>query len=366
MIDGYDIVNILADLKKRGADINKLAEVHALLRIPEIEVRQDHAFRIQQILLGAYKEERNITQEVRDWVLTTSGYFATTDCYKDLSLTTKDHKKAATMALLRLEKEGIIEKYGQKRGMYRLVERDIDQMDFKNADPDDYLKFRFPLGVERKTRIFPKSIVVIAGVTGTGKTSYILDFIQQNMNDNRIIYFNSEMSAQAMHFKLQQFNSFPVFEWTFEMRQWRGNPASIEPDAVNIIDYMHAGKNAYDIQEPMGKIIDRLNHGIAVVAIQKKPGAEYGTGGIYSSVDACLTINLEWKHIEVKKNRFRETDEFPGLDHRDFDIRQGNVVALSGWYSESKQTKEKGFVRERNLKAVGNDEPLLDQEGREA
>ncbi|OPY71290.1 MAG: hypothetical protein A4E63_01595 [Syntrophorhabdus sp. PtaU1.Bin050] len=250
------------------------------------------------------------------------------------------------MAFLRLQKEGVIARCGIKNGSYRLVEHDNASIDFLNADPDDYLSFKFPLGIERKTRIFPKSIIILAGVTGTGKTTYLLDFVQQNMSAHKIVYHNSEMSPQALNFKLRQFDRtglFPLSAWKFEARQWRGNPDTIDPDGVNIIDYLQAGANAYEIQQPIAQILEKLNRGVAIIAVQKKPGAVYGTGGIYSAVDASLVLSLEWGKASITKNRFREVDEFPGLDNRDFTVEHGHIKALSGWYPDEKKTR--GFVR---------------------
>jgi hypothetical protein len=305
--------------------------------------------KIESALKRADKRETSIAQEVREWVLVTSGHFLVTDCHRELKLVTSSHIHAANVALARLEKEGILAKVGQRRGCYRLIERDDTTIDFLNADPDDCLSFTFPLGIERKTRIFPKSIIILAGVTGTGKTTYLLDFIQQNMNGHRIIYFNSEMSPQAMNFKLREFNrlgTFPLSAWKFEARQWKGSPDVVDPDAVNIIDYLQAGVNAYEIQQPISQILEKLNRGVALIAIQKKPGAAYGTGGVYSAMDASLVLSLEWGKASITKNRFREVDEFPGLDNWDFTVEHGHIKALSGWYAEERKAGQRGFVRE--------------------
>lgn len=277
-------------------------------------------------------------------------------------MTSRDSKKAAVLALLRLEKEGIVAKTGQKAGGYRRIESDTQEIDFVNADPDDYLSLQWPLGLERKSRIFKKSIIVIAGVTGMGKTTYLLDVIYLNMGKYRIVLHNSEMSAQAMNYKLRQFN-YPVSAWKFSMRQWKGNPDSIEPDAINIIDYLAAGPNAYEIQQPISQILGKLDKGLAIIAVQKKPGATYGTGGIYSAMDASMVLSLEWQRATVTKNRFREADEFPRLDTRDFTIKHGHIKALGGWYQKPDERQRKGFSPGReSMKVVPEDEEFVHEE----
>lgn len=51
--------------------------------------------KIESALKRAARRERNIAEEVRQWVLTTNGYFKTTECHKELQLTTSGHMKAA-------------------------------------------------------------------------------------------------------------------------------------------------------------------------------------------------------------------------------------------------------------------------------
>ena len=345
-----DLFTVANSLTRGGADPALVEDV--LHRLVNSWGENDPKWvqsKVESALKRADKRETSIAEEVRQWVLTTSGNFLTTECHKDLGLTTRDHKKAATMAFLRLQKEGVIARCGMKNGSYRLIEHDNTTIDFLNADPDDYLSFTFPLGIERKTRIFPKSIIILAGVTGTGKTTYILDFIQQNMNSHKIVYHNSEMSAQALNSKLRQFNrtgTFPLSAWEFEARQWKGNPDVIDPDGVNIIDYLQAGTNAWEIQGAISQILEKLTRGVAIIAIQKKPGAAYGTGGVYSAMDASLVLSLEWGKASITKNRFREMDEFPGLDNRDFTVEHGHIKALSGWYTEERKAGQKGFIRE--------------------
>ncbi len=290
------------------------------------------------------QREAVIAEEVKDWVMTTTGNFLTTDVHRELNLTTRDHKKAAVMALLRLEREGLIRKYGSKRGCYETVDNSVEEMDWRNADPNDFLKIEWPLGLERKTRIFPRSVIILAGVTGTGKTTYLLDLIRMNMDKHSVIYHNSEMSPQAMNYKLSMFH-FPVSEWKFKLLKWDGNTDQVEPDALNIIDYLQAPEHVWQIQQSIARILGKLNRGIAVIAVQKKPGSMFGTGGMWSAMDASLVLGLEFQKAKVEKNRFREADEFAGLDCRTWTIKHGNVIAESGWYADEAGNQKRGFQR---------------------
>ncbi|NIN00011.1 MAG: hypothetical protein GTO24_18645, partial [candidate division Zixibacteria bacterium] len=128
--------------------------------------------KINSVLSRIERSERNIAEEVKEWVLTTRGHFVTTECHAELQLTTSNHKKAAMMALLRMEKEGLVEKYGERRGCYRRVDKECEEIDFLNASTDT-VPLELPFGIERKVEIMPGNIIVIAGEMNAGKTALL-------------------------------------------------------------------------------------------------------------------------------------------------------------------------------------------------
>jgi hypothetical protein len=357
-IDGQDIVNALLDAKRRGADSSKLAELHALLRgSPPCDILSDHATRIGQIIQGTYKEEQSVSKVVRQWIDSTDGIFNIRDCYSALNITAPNIKHSVIVQLGRLTAQSVIEKVGDRNGIYRLMPQGEEaDMDYINANLDNHIVFDWPLGIQLKTRIFPKSVIIIAGVTGTGKTTLILDFIFRNQDKQPITLLNSEMSREAMKFKLSQYEDIPLNAWTFRMRRWRGRTDEIDPNGVTIIDYLSAPPDKpYLIKEPIEKILNRLDQGVCIICIQKKKGADWGMGGVWSAMDTTLNVNLEWGRVEVSKNRFREADQFKGLDMRSFDVRRGHIVATSGWYGdatdEDKKERKKKERREKKNKA---------------
>ncbi|NLX50504.1 MAG: hypothetical protein GXY72_00210 [Deltaproteobacteria bacterium] len=296
--------------------------------------------KIKSALQRADRRERNIAAEVREWVETTSGYFETTTNHKELQLTTKEEMKSANMALLRLcdEPDPILEKHGNRRGCYRRIDKSIEFMDFANADLENSIDLRLPLNLQSKTKFFPKAAIVIAGVSGMGKTLFCFNSIVENMGKFPIFYFNSEMGPEALKMKLSYF-PIPMSDWAKNMKvidNWDFNNIAdkIQPDAFNVIDYLEPeGDKPYNIHGVISAIIRRLNKGSVLIAIQKKPGATMGTGGIYSIKAATLALALDWGKIEVVKNRFREADTLPSLNKINFEVHQGHkFVAQGGWY----------------------------------
>lgn len=337
-----DIFRCANSLIKSGCELPYVEYVIDMLArnsrppFPENEIR----VKIDSALKRAERRERNIAAEVREWVLTTSGHFLTTSGHKELQLTTREEMKAANMAFARLCEgpEPLLERYGSQRGCYRLVDRSIEFMNFADADIENTVDLRLPLGLHSKTNIYPKGVVVVAGVSGMGKTLFALNAIAENMGRFPCFYFNSEMGPEALKKKLSHF-PIPIAEWAKHMKvidAWDFNniPDKVQPDAFNVVDYLEPeGDKPYNIHGVISAITRRLNKGTALICIQKKPGASMGTGGVYSIKAATLALSLEWGKLEIVKNRFREADMQPTLTKINFEVHQGHkFVKVGGWY----------------------------------
>jgi hypothetical protein len=304
---------------------------------------QDEKWAIDKVKSAFARSERkegNIAAEVREWVEATNGYFETTNCHKELQRPQKEEMKAINMALARLCEgpDPILEKHGNKRGCYRRIDRTVEFMNFADADVENFIDLSLPLGVHNKTNIYPKGVIVIAGVSGMGKTLFALNAIADNMGRFPIYYFNSEMGPEALKKKLSHF-PIPITEWNRNMKvidnwDFSNIPDKIQPDAFNVIDYLEPeGEKAFNIHGVISAIIRRLNKGTALITIQKKPGSTMGTGGVYSIKAATLALALDWGKLEVVKNRFREADPMPLANKINFEVHQGYKFVKSGdWY----------------------------------
>lgn len=337
-----DLFRVSNALIKAGCDRSFTQQVIEILArnctppFPHHEVQA----KIESALKRLERRDRNIAGEVREWVLSTSGNFLSTDCQRELTLSTRSELQTMHMALKRLceGSEPLLEKHGNKRGAYRRVEHDIEFMDFLNADTENTVDLTLPLGLHNKTKIFPKGVIVIAGVSGMGKTLFAFNAIAENMGRVPIFYFNSEMGTEALKQKLSHF-PIPIEDWAKNMKvvdQWDfyNIADKVQPDAFNVIDYLEPeGEKAFNIHGVISAIIKKLNKGTALITIQKKPGATMGTGGIYSVKAATLALALDWGKLEIVKNRFREADSMPSLNKINFEVHQGYSFAKIGnWY----------------------------------
>lgn len=293
--------------------------------------------KIDSALTRCERKERNLTEDLRRWIDLTSAYFSLTEAYDPLQILTSQ-KNTVHQIMHRLVKEGYVERHPNKNGIYRRIDNSIDFMDFANADIENTVDLRLPLGLHTKTSIYPKGVIIIAGVSGMGKTLFALNAIAENMGRFPIFYFNSEMGPEAFKKKLSHF-PIPISEWAKGMKvvdNWDFNniPDKIQADAFNVIDYLEPeGDKPYNIHGVISAIIRRLNKGTALIAIQKKPGAAMGTGGIYSIKAATLALALDWGKIEIVKNRFREADTMPSFNKINFEVHQGHKFVKQGnWY----------------------------------
>jgi hypothetical protein len=205
--------------------------------------------------------------------------------------------------------------------------------------PTDEYKINLPLGLSNIVKIYPRNIIVFAGVTDVGKTGLCLNIVKENMENHPVKYFNSEMGASELKLRLGLFDDIEPEEWDFEAFERSDNFEDvIDPDALNIIDYMEAYGEFWTIGHKIGQIYDRLRDGVAVIALQKSIGTEYGRGATFGAERPRLYVSLDKQYfdeplkrllckmvIKKGKNRRSLTSDPTGLV-RYYTIDQGSII----------------------------------------
>ncbi len=178
------------------------------------------------------------------------------------------------------------------------------EIDWLNAKPDNFYEISWPLGIHEWVNIFPKNIAVIGGASNSGKTAMLLNTAYLNRLNHQVKYFSSEMGPEELRLRLQLFGR-PLDDWRFIKFYDRSSDFSevIDPDALNIIDYLEINDNFYQIAQQIKDIYDRLKSGIAVIAIQKKAGVDYARGGEFSLEKARLYIALDYNVAKIVKGK---------------------------------------------------------------
>jgi Bifunctional DNA primase/polymerase, N-terminal len=257
---------------------------------------------------SAWKHENseiNLAAEAREWVLSSSGVFMSSDFVREAglsSMSSREFSKNLSKVFERLVKDGVIERGGGRRGQYRRIERECEAIDFFTAS-SEILPLKWPFELEKLVNIYRKNLIVVAGASNAGKTALLLNVVRLNMGRFPVHYFSSEMGSEELRLRLEKFD-IPLPEWNFKANERGANFAdAIRPDSVNVIDFLEITDNFYKVAGELKAIFDRLTTGIAIVALQKRQGAKLGRGGDFSMEKARLYLSMEPGELTIVKGK---------------------------------------------------------------
>jgi hypothetical protein len=285
--------------------------------------------KIKSIIKRAMRKERNISQEVREWALLNDVNFLLKDCYNELKIVKKEEMTNARVTINAMVKEGLLSKDDHIRGKYTTIKELEENIIDLNAADNTNLTIKFPFGIHRQVKIMPKNIIIVAGESNAGKSAFLLNVAAKNMIDHPVFYFSSEMGGAELKERLQNFNEkMPFIMWkhcTFIERSLDFDIA-IRPDAINIIDFLEIHDEFYKIGGFIKKIFDKLNKGVAIIAIQKNPGRDDGLGGQRSLEKARLYLSMSPGLIRiVKAKNWMSAMQNPNKTQKEFKLSKGMI-----------------------------------------
>jgi len=293
---------------------------------------KDANIKIDSALNRFERKQRSLSEEIREWVKTTQGYFLTTETHAELRITTPEEKKACYSTLLRMCEAGEIEKHGERRGCFRVVDKSCEDIDFINT-PNETLNIKWPFEIETLVKILPKNIIVLAGESNAGKTAFMLNVAEKNMQKNDIWYFSSEMGSLELQDRLIKFDR-PLQSWNVNFKERSSNFADvIKSDAINIIDFLEINDEFYKVGLYIKGIYDKLNKGIAIIAIQKNKNSEYGLGGGRGLEKARLYLSMETNKIKIiKAKNWADSMANPNNLEMEFKLIKGcKFISQGNW-----------------------------------
>jgi hypothetical protein len=248
---------------------------------PQNEIKE----KIKSALKRENTSERALADEVREWILSSSGDFLSSDVVKELGLSSTVVKKNLSKILNRLaDQEGVIEKVGTKRGSWRKINREYKEQQWWN-DEGHEMPLKFPLGVELFAKIYRGNVILLEGQKSQGKSAFALEFCRMNYHlfGEKVLYQNIEMSDSELQ------NRFQSYKDVMSLDQWRNAVTIIRqtgewwdkivPDGLNVVDYLLEYEKSYLIADYVWKIHQRLKNGVALVVVQRDPLKPYPTGG---------------------------------------------------------------------------------------
>lgn len=256
------------------------------------------------------RKEINISDEVKRYIALSNGYFSVTDCYEVLqalqsvtSVTERYKLRTAVRVDLHREKEkGHIAPDTKRNGYFIRIDDVCEDMDIINVSTEAH-PLALPVGLRDLVKIMPKNICIIAGAKSSGKTAFLLNTAWLNRdNPEGVYYYNSEMAAEELRGRLDDFNDFDfpqhsLAEWQkVKFKERTQNFADIikqKPNAIHIVDFLEIYEDFYAIGRYIREIHDALDKGVAIIALQKNANTDLGLGGARSIEKARLYLSLD-------------------------------------------------------------------------
>jgi hypothetical protein len=249
-------------------------------------------------------QQMPLSQKIEDWIKSTSGWFDTPELDRDLGINSTSDKNNRREIMLRLESKGIVERHAKISKQFRYVNTKVTSLAFKTASTTGVLPVKWPLGIEKYVNLFPGNMAVVAGSPNAGKTALLLNFIYLNQGQFPIYYFCSEMGAVELRDRLDKFPGMAIEDWKFEAVERASEFADvIRPDCINVIDYLEMTTELYLINTHLTAISHKLGSGLAIVAVQKKQGAQYGRGQEFGMEKPKLYLSMDKGKMQIVKGK---------------------------------------------------------------
>ena len=214
-----------------------------------------------------------LTAKIKEWVKITDGRFTLQQIDSELGIQTPQAKNLRRGALKDLCNAGILERIETLSGVYRRLDIELKEFDWQHANTDNVVSLRFPFELEKYVKIYPKSIICLAGGKDQGKTAWLYDFTLKNMfHPLGVDLYNSETGREQMKERMQNFKvniPNPAPFRTFE--RYDNFADVIDKDRISVIDYLDLNSEVYLIGDEIDKIFRRLDRGVAVIGLQKPP-----------------------------------------------------------------------------------------------
>ncbi len=250
-----------------------------------------------------------LTQAVVEaWVSLVKGKFNVRDIWADVGIETAEGKSYLRVILKRLIETGIIS--ANDAGFYRKLDTEAPLIEWQAADPKKTVPLLFPFGEHDLCKIFPKSIIIVAGTKNAGKTAYLYNFIARNMAAFSIDLYNSETSPEQMK---ERFAPLDIPEPApFNVYEKYDNFADvIHPDHISVIDYLDLNSEVYLVGTEIDALFRKLKQGVVVIGLQKPPASVTFVKGVKKVIERDLaygggfTAKRAVLYITMSSNRLK-------------------------------------------------------------
>lgn len=180
-------------------------------------------------------------------------------------------------------------------GWWRPADNSLDELQWWDSGEiaDDNLAL--PLGLSNYCVIPRPALVIVAGKYNAGKSAFCLNIVKLNMDKwgGYLDFYVSE-GAEMIKPKFAKLGitDAPSFR---TYRRTENFADVIQPDNLSVIDYLRVDmEQSYAVSAKLFEIFNKLNTGIAVVAMQKPPGErKLAFGGASTAFEPSLYVGME-------------------------------------------------------------------------
>lgn len=224
------------------------------------------------------------------------------------------------MILHRCKEKGIAVPVDGKDGWWRPVDRNLEEVCWWETSGTVGENIILPLGLNKYCYIPLPSLIIVAGKYNAGKTAFCINLVNLNLDRwaGCLDFYVSE-GAEMMATKFNNLNAFMPVPPPFKMYRRTENFSDvIDPDNLSVIDYLRVDmEQTYAVGKRLFEIFNKLNKGIAVVAMQKPPGdRKLAYGGAGTAFEPSLYVGMNNDVLGFEKIKVPKL-----LDYSPYDVK---------------------------------------------
>ncbi|HZV47857.1 MAG TPA: bifunctional DNA primase/polymerase [Thermodesulfovibrionales bacterium] len=246
-----------------------------------------------------HKRPFNLHALIGEWIRNSTGSFTTEQIDREFCLSTRPEKTNRSKSLQVYKDKNIIIKDKRIKGKWHVLDSTIEWVDLNKAD-DTPFNVVLPFDLHKLISIPTKSIILLAGTSNAGKTTFILEILKLNIRQEyEKIYLMSEMGDGMYKRRVSKFTQ-SISDWQANIKaasrsyDFEGVIQHHNQNGLTCIDFLEEVDGEYfKIPTSIRNIYDALKTGVAVIAIQKKSQSQYGKGGEATREKPVLYMTLD-------------------------------------------------------------------------
>ena len=197
--------------------------------------------------------------------------------------------------MMRCKEKGIAYPVSKKDGWWRPADNTLEEIQWWEFEDKNGDVLFLPLGLNKYCIVRKPALIILAGKYNAGKSALCLNIVKENIElwGGYLDFYVSEGAETIKEkFELLGIKEAPAFR---TYRRTENFADVIKPNNLSIIDYLRVDmQHPYEIGNALFEIFNKLENGIAVVAMQKPAGErKVAFGGASTAFEPTLYLGME-------------------------------------------------------------------------